>query len=118
MTTYSYRMLSMPYANAHVEFILENDTHLSLIRLFSYSTLMLELELDEITFDGALKICHDVNCSMTTARHVNRFTTELFGKNKYHELKEHTVGDRIICADIIDEALDLFEMYVRNGRVY
>lgn len=118
MITYSYRMLSMPYSNAHVEFILDNGARLSLIRLFSYSTLMLELELDDITFDGTLKICHDVNCSMTTARHVNRFTTELFGKNKYHELKKHTVGDRIICADIADEALDLLEMYARNGRVY
>lgn len=118
MKTYSYHMLSMPSANAHVEFVVDNFSCLTNIRLYSYSTMILDLELNRDTYDGTLTICYNVDCSATTARHVNCFTTELFGENKYHELKKLSRGSKIECKDILLRAVEMNERYVYNGKVY
>ena len=118
MKHYNYKMLSTPYANAHVEFISDNYGCLANIRLYSYSTLMLDLSLNRSTYNGVLEVKHPVNCSKTTARHVASFTTELFRENKYHELKKLDVGYQIDCEDILLRAVEMFERYVYNAKVY
>ena len=116
MKHYNYKMLSMPYANAHVEFITDNFGCLANVRLCSYSTLMLDLALNRSTPNGTLEVKYPVNCSNTTARHVNCFTSELFGENKYHELKKLATGDQIDCEDILMNAVDMFERYAINAK--
>lgn len=111
-------MISMPYANSHVEFITDNWGCLATIRLYSYSTLMLDLSLNRSTYNGVLKICHYVDCSVTTSRHANRFTTELFGENKYHVLKKLGYGSQMDCEDILLSAVEMFERYACNAKVY
>lgn len=118
MKSYTYHMISMPYANTHVEFIVDSFSCLANIRLYSYSTLMLDLALNRSTQNGVLEVCHYVGCSVTTARHVNRFTAELFGENKYHELKKLEVGAQMDCEDILLKAVEMFERYSYNGKVY
>ena len=118
MKRYSYRMLSMPHANAHVEFVVDNFSCLTNIRLYSYSTMILDLELNRDSYGGVLTVCYRVDCSATTARHVNRFTIELFGENKYHELKKLSMGSKIECKDTLFRAVEMNERYVYNGKVY
>lgn len=118
MKSRSYRMISMPSANAHVEFIVDNFSCLTSIRLYSYSTMILDLELNMETCDGVLEVCCEVDYSHTTGLHVNRFTTELFGTNKYHELKKLVKGDKVECKDILLRAVEMHERYVYNGKVY
>ena len=118
MKHYNYKMLSMPHANTYVEFITDNFGCLANIRLYSYSTLMLDLSLSRSSYNGVLEVKYPVNCSKTTARHVDRFTTELFGENKYHALKKLTVCDQIDCEDILMKAVDMFERYAINGKRY
>lgn len=43
-----------------------------------------------------IEVVHPVDCSSTTARHVNRFTTELFGTNEYHVLKKLGKGGTML----------------------
>lgn len=83
MTT-SYKMRSMPAANCHVEFITDFGV-LKEVRLVSYSTTILSVKYHGT--DADVEVMYPVNCSHTTARHVNRFTTELLGTNEYHNLK-------------------------------
>lgn len=90
MTTMNYRLCSMPFAQAHVEFVHDNCNVLASIRLVSYSTTI--LEIDRVEKDGEFvwvtNVVFNPACSRTTARHVNRFTRELFGCNYYFECKE------------------------------
>lgn len=90
MTTINYRMRSMPSAQAHVEFVHDNYNALVSIRLVSYRTPI--LEIDRIEKDGEFlwvtNVVFNPAYSHTTARHVNRFTTELFGCNYYFECKD------------------------------
>lgn len=88
MTTINYRLRSMPYAQCHVAFISDGDC-LKEVRLVSYSTTILSVKYNGT--DADVEVIYPVDCSRTTARHVNRFTTELFGTNKYHALKK--LGD-------------------------
>lgn len=118
MKSYSYHMISMPCANTHVEFVVDNFSCLANIRLYSYSTMMLDLVLNRSTHNGVLEVCYSVDCSVTTARHVNRFTTELFGENKYHELKKLGCGAKLDCEDILLKAVEMFERYSYNGKNY
>lgn len=114
--TYSYKMLSMPGANCHVEFTTNNFNSLTAITLVSYHTPILKLELGFDASDGVLAILYPVNCSVSTARHVNRFTTELFGVNRYHELKSLGKGATVICPDCVMDAVNMFEHYVNVGK--
>lgn len=118
MKIYSYYMITMPYANAHVEFFVDKFSCLRKVQLYSFSTLMLDLTLNRSNQNGVLKVCYPVNCSSRTARHINRFTIELFGENKYHELKKNKKGDLIECEDILSKAVEMFERYSRDGKVY
>lgn len=84
----SYRLRSMPSAQCHVEFY-SDGCYLKEVRLVSYATTILSVTYHQN--DADLKVMYPVNCSRTTARHVNRFTVELLGTNEYHALKK--LGD-------------------------
>ena len=90
MTTMNYHLRSMPYAQVHVEFVHDNCNVLVSIRLVSYRTPI--LEIDRVEKDGEFvwltNVMFNPACSRTTARHVNRFTHELFGCNYYFECKD------------------------------
>lgn len=81
----SYHIMSMPYASCHVNFYRNNGVLVE-TELVSYNTVMLTAEYDGNNIK--LTVNYPVDCSHTTARHVNRFTTELTGTNLYHELKK------------------------------
>ena len=85
----SYHLMSMPSASCHVNFYRNNGV-LAKAELVSYNTVMLTAEYDGS--DIELTVEYPVDCSATTARHVNRFTTELIGTNLYHELKKVPTG--------------------------
>ena len=81
----SYHLRTMPAAKCHVNFYYDNCV-LVKAELVSYNTVMLTAEYDGNNIK--LTVNNFVDCSSTTARHVNRFTTELTGTNLYHELKK------------------------------
>lgn len=90
MTTMNYHLRSMPAAQAHVEFVRDNCNALVSIRLVSYRTTILEINRVEkdCVFVWVTNVMFNPAYSRTTARHVNRFTHELFGRNYYFECKE------------------------------
>ena len=81
----SYRLRSMPSAQCHVDFYIDG-CYLKEVRLVSYTTTILSVKFHDN--DADVEVVYPVNCSRTTARHVNRFTTELLGTNEYHALKK------------------------------
>lgn len=87
--TNSYRLISMPYAQTHVD-IVEKDGYVTEVNLYSYHTKILEVKA--CMFDLHVIVHYPVACSVTTARHVNRFTTEIAGENLYHQLKKVPLG--------------------------
>lgn len=110
----NYRMKSMPNANCYVS-LLGNETadgrvQFDEIRLYSYTTLVFRVH---VLPTGAM-VCENycpVNCSSTTARQVNRFTTELFGESKYYAFKETPVLELPA-----EWAVDMFNSYLSNGK--
>lgn len=89
MTTMNYHLRSMPSAQTHVEFVYNECNSLVAIRLYSYSTCILEtvrMEKGGI-YHWVTNVVFNPAYSRTTARHVNRFTQELFGCNYYFECK-------------------------------
>ena len=109
----SYHLMSMPSASCHVNFYRNNGV-LVKAELVSYNTVMLSAEYDGNNIK--LTVNYFVGCSHTTARHVNRFTTELTGTNLYHELKKvpvdgvHIVKDAAVCLS------DMAFKYENNGK--
>lgn len=85
-----YQLRSMPSAQTHVEFVYNDCNSLVAIHLYSYRTCILEtvrMEKGGI-YHWVTNVVFNPACSRTTARHVNRFTHELFGCNYYFECKE------------------------------
>ena len=81
-----YVLRSMPFAQCRVRIGYDAETKQPVIvKLISYSTTILACFSD----GGMIKclITAPVNYSRTTARHVNRFTKELFGDSKYFDMK-------------------------------
>ena len=114
MTTMNYRLRSMPSAQAHVVFNYKDANSLSSVELWSYSTRMLSI----VPFGCGFSLtCHySVSCSKTTARHVNRFTTELFGTNKYFELKKLEAGQSLYYANGLSMLMNFVYNYEQNGK--
>ena len=81
-----FKLASHSTNNAHVEFDFDANGCFQSARLVSYRTVILEIEND-FSHCTCVKVKCPVNYSHTTARHVNWFTTNFFGKNLYHELK-------------------------------
>lgn len=111
----SYRLLSMPSAQCHVEFYTDSD-HLKEVRLVSYSTTILSVKYHGTDTD--VEVMHPVNCSHTTARHVNRFTTELFGTNEYPALKRIGEGCTLRFEGYADCISNLHTEYLNYGKKF
>lgn len=109
----SYHLMSMPSASCHVNFYLNNGV-LAKAELVSYNTVMLTAEYDGSNIK--LTVNHFVGCSRTTARHVNRFTTELTGTNMYHELKNVLVDGVYIVKDAAVCLSDMAFKYSDHGK--
>lgn len=109
----SYHLSTMPAAKCHVNFYRNNGV-LVKAELVSYNTVMLTAEYDGS--DVKLTVNYPVNCSATTARHVNRFTTELTGTNLYHELKKVPTGGTYIVEDAAVCLSDMAFKYADCGK--
>ena len=109
----SYHLMSMQSASCHVNFYRNNGV-LVKAELVSYKTVMLTAEYDGSNIK--LTVNHFVGCSRTTARHVNRFTTELTGINLYHELKKVPVGGVYSVKDAAVCLSDMAFKYANHGK--
>lgn len=109
----SYHLRTMPAAKCHVNFYRNNGV-LVKAELVSYNTVMLTAEYDGS--DVELTVNYPVDCSVTTARHVNRFTTELTGTNLYHELKKVPAGGTYIVEDAAVCLSDMAFKYSDHGK--
>ena len=109
----SYHLCTMPAAKCHVNFY-SNHGVLSKAELVSYNTIMLTAEYEGS--DVKLTVNHPVDCSMTTSRHVNRFTTELTGTNLYPELKKVPVDGVYIVKDAAVCLSDMAFKYADYGK--
>ncbi len=115
--TYSYNLCSAPYSQCHVEFVTENNAKerdkLVLIRFYSYGTI--EIDFAESTDGYWYPVVRAyVAYSRTTARHIYRFTTELYGESKYYQFKECDIGN--CCSDMAlpDDVIQRFYSYYRR----
>ena len=119
MTTMNYHLRSMPAAQAHVEFVHDNHGELVAVHLYSYRTRILEIdrvEKDE-GYVWVTNVVYNPAYSRTTARHVNRFTRELFGMNYYYECKhawqyDHAL-DELLKSHVI---MDFWNEYRQYGK--
>ena len=109
----SYHLMSMPSASCHVDFYRNNGV-LVKAELVSYNTVMLSAEYDGNSIK--LTVNHFVGCSNTTARHVNRFTTELTGTNLYQELKKVPTGGTDSVEDAAICLSDMAFTYQEHGK--
>lgn len=78
-----FRLLSMPSAQCRVYIKCFDDASVS-VELISYDTSVCLVNYNPV--NGAELLCSGTY-SVTTARHINRFTREFCGENKYHECK-------------------------------
>lgn len=116
MTT-SYKMISMPAANCHIEINRDSKTKaFKGVYLYSYRTLMMEICFDAEANSETVKLYYPVNCSRTTARHVNRFTTEWLGENCYFKLKGKEKGYTMSANWGIRDTLEMLEWYESYGK--
>lgn len=109
----SYHLCSMPSAQCHVEFY-SNGCYLKEVRLVSYATTILSVTYQQN--DADVKVVYPVNCSHTTARHVNRFTVELLGTNEYHALKKLGDGCTMRFEGMGVCISDLYNKYQQYGK--
>lgn len=119
----SYCLRSMPYAQCHVNIERTSldggvvDGSLSAITLVSYRTPIIRLTFDRYA-NVELEVLYRVDCSATTSRHVNRFTTEFLGKNWYHDLKKlYSDGIRTVnITHLLYYIADNEQWYENNGK--
>lgn len=100
-----YRLKSMPYAQASVG-IEEVDGELIDVHLFSYDTRVVTIDLKT---RPATLYCTGTY-SMTTARHINRFTREFCGRNLYYECKEAVDPTRGNAAGRVNAQIDMCDV--------
>lgn len=112
-----YRLESMPYAQANVG-IEEVNGELIAVHLFSYNTRVVTIDLET---RPATLYCTGTY-SITTARHINRFTREFCGRNLYYECKaavnpEHGYAEAKVNAQIdMREVLTAIDRYKEQGK--
>ena len=119
MTTMNYRLRSMPAAQTHVEFVYNKCNSLVAIRLYSYRTCILETVRMEKggNYHWVTNVVFNPACSCTTARHVNRFTTELFGCNYYYECKDAWAKE-VPLSEVLstNTIMDFWNEYQQYGK--
>lgn len=101
-----FHLMSMPCAQTHVEFVLE-DGEIQGIWFYSYRTLELLIHKNE-SGKWVCNVCAYAGYSRTTARHYNRFTQEFFGRNLYYKCKNTDVGDIL---DVVISQHDVTSFY-------
>lgn len=109
----SYCLNSMPFAKCHVDFYIDG-CYLKEVRLVSYTTDILSVKFHGN--DADVEVMYPVNCSRTTARHVNRFTTELLGTNEYQALKKLGEGRIMRFEGMAVRISDLCQNYRYYGK--
>ena len=100
-----YRLRSMPYAQANVG-IEEIDGEYTAVRLYSYKTLVAVID---VVRRPATLYCTGIY-SRTTARHINRFTTEFCGRNLYYECKEAVSPARGFADGRVNARIAMFDV--------
>lgn len=118
MTT-KCKMRSMPSANCHVEIERDsNSSRLVRISLVSYSSEVIRIYPDENDIWFADLVDCAVNYSPTTARHVNRFTTEFFGENLYHTFKKYDFEHPMpyVVEQYNNSIVTAVQWYENNGK--
>ena len=115
---YEYRLLSMPYANAHVVFGVNDFSSVVEVTLVSYKTPILKLSVPMGSVDGTLEVLYPVDCSRTTARHVSSFTKELTGSSLYYTCKDSGSGSEFELFDVSYSLVEMFEKYSRTAKCY
>ena len=119
MKTMNYCLRSMPAAQAHVEFVYNDCDSLVAIRLYSYRTCILNtvrMEKGGI-YHWVTSVVFNPAYSRTTARHVNRFTKELFGCNYYFECKK-AWADETELAEVLNanDIMNFWNEYQQYGK--
>lgn len=109
-TVKRYKLRSMPSAMCHVT-IAQDDVGAE-ITLRSYYTDVLNITVDNE--HSSVTLFATGTYSVTTARHINRFTNEFFGVNLYHQIKRELDGHNGGCYMEISHSSDS-EVY---NRVY
>lgn len=121
MTTMNYHLRSMPYAQAHVEFVYNECNSVVAIRLYSYCTCILEtvrMEKGGI-YHWVTNVVFNPAYSRTTARHVNRFTKELFGCNCYFECKAAWANETPLAEVLLTNVImDFWNEYQQYGKCF
>ena len=113
----SYKMRSMPAANCHIEIVRDSKTNaFKGVYLISYRTLIMEICFDPDTALESVKLYYPVDFSRTTARHVNRFTTEWLGENCYFKLKDKEKGYTMSANWGVRNTLEMLHWYENNGK--
>lgn len=103
---------SMPRAQAYVILSVNDDGTVEYAQLLSYNTVI----CTAIPFASGVSITlnYPADCSTTTARHVNRFTTECTGASRYHDLKKLKVNQCVYYSDCEDTWLSFIRDYIRR----
>lgn len=101
-TVNRYKLRSMPSAMCHVT-IARDDVGAE-ITLRSYYTDVLNITVD--SEHSCVSLFATGTYSVTTARHINRFTTEFFGVNLYHQIKRELYGHNGGCYMEISHSSD------------
>lgn len=118
MTAY-YHLKSMPAAQCHVR--LNTDEHGApmSIELYSYRTCILVVSRRPSDVWACYPVFNPAY-SATTSRHVNRFTTELFGVNMYFECKEVYNSEQDCLPTLLAnrEVCDFWNYYTQYGKRY
>ena len=109
-----FHLMSMPSAQTHVEFVLE-DGEIQGIWFCSYRTLELLIYKDK-SGNWLCKVCAYAGYSRTTARHYNRFTNEFFGQNMYFECKNTDIGRNLDVVISQHDVMSFYDNYVRWGK--
>ena len=112
--TKMYKLANHVTNNVHVEFDFDNTSTLKCVRLVSYHTTILEIKND-FSPDVWIKVKHPVNCSRTTARHINWFTINFFGKNLYYDLKATPVDGFLPMINAAESFKDSVRWYNDNA---
>lgn len=122
MKNESYHLRSMPSAQAHVEFVYNECNSLVAIRLYSYRNCILEtvsMEKGGI-YHWVTNVVFNPAYSRTTAKHVNRFTHELFGRNYYFECKEAWSNEsplaEVLNSNVIMNFWNEYQQYGKRFR--
>lgn len=116
----NYHLKSMPYANVHVAFNFPvKGQPLESIELVSYTTTILVIQRR----DDETWVCRPVfnpAYSHSTMRHVNRFTSELYGVNMYYECKSVYQSEQDCLPSLLTnkEVCDFLNYYVRYGKKF